>query len=106
MRTAPQRWLGARRRDVDRILVQVVAEHIRDALAEPVVNALRMIDEHRHARWTGKLEREDLDSGHAALHARGDLAVEAPLLVIEIRQLAPLKKNGRGAPISNLLEMW
>ena len=50
------------------------------------------------------IEREDLYSGQAALHARGDLAVERAFLVVEIRQLRPLKENGRDAPISNCLK--
>jgi hypothetical protein len=63
-----------------------------------------MVDEDRHSLGAGELEREDLDSRQAALDARGHLAVQAPLLVIEIRQLRPLKKNGRGAPISNCVK--
>ena len=74
-----------------------------DALAELVVHALRMVDEDSHPLGAGELEREDLDSGQAALDSRGDLAVKAPLLVVQIRH-CPLKKNGRGAPISNCLK--
>jgi hypothetical protein len=60
-----------------------------------------MVDEDGETLRPGELEGEDLDSGQAALNPRSDLAVEAPLLVVEIPQLTPLKKNGRGAPISN-----
>src|SRR5439155_25688605 len=101
VRLASQRRLRAGRRDVDRIAVEVVAQDVCHALAEGMIDALRVVDEDREAFRPGELEREDLDSGQAALYARGDLAVEAPLLVVEIRQLTPLKKNGRSAPISN-----
>ena len=104
VRATPERGLGAGRRDVDRVLAQVVAEDVGDALAERVVDALRMVDEDRHPLRAGELERQDLDSGQAALDARGDLAVQRPFLVVEIRQFALLKKNGRGAPISNCLK--
>ena len=50
-----------------------------------VVDSLGMVDEDRHPLGAGELESEDLDSGQAALDARGDLAEEAPLLVIKIR---------------------
>src|SRR5213593_4458350 len=93
-----KRGLGARRRDVDRVLVQVVAKDFGDALTKLVVDALRMVDEDRHPRGAGELEREDLDSGQAALDARGDLAVQSPFLVVEIRQFALSKKTGAARP--------
>ena len=106
VRAAPERRLGAGRRDVDRVLAQVVAEDFRDALAESVVDSLRMVDEDRHPLGAGELEREDLDSGQAALDARGDLAVEAPLLVIEIRQLCSSQKKRARRAHFKLPEMW
>src|SRR5204862_799976 len=91
---APERPLGARRRDVDRVLVEVIAQDFGDALTELVVDALRMVDEDRHPFGAGELEREDLDSGHAALDARGDLAIQRALLFVEIRQSVLSKKTG------------
>ena len=102
VRALPERRLRAGRGDVDRVVVQIVAEHIGDALAERVVDALGMVDEDGEALGAGELDRQDLDSGQAALDARGDLAVEAPFLVVDDPATStPLKKNGRGAPISN-----
>ena len=86
------------RRDVDRVILQVVAEGLGDALTELVVDPLRMVDEDRHPLGAGELEREDLDSGQAPLDARGDLAVQSPFLLVEIRQFALSKKTGAARP--------
>jgi hypothetical protein len=68
------------------------------SIAELVVDTLRMVDEDRHPLGAGELEREDLDSGQAALDARGDLAVQSPFLLVEIRQSALSKKTGAARP--------
>jgi hypothetical protein len=57
-----------------------------------------MVDEDRHPLGAGELEREDFDSGQAALDARGDLAVQSPFLLVEIRQFALSKKTGAARP--------
>src|SRR4051812_27981648 len=61
------------RRDLDRVAVEVAAQHVRDALAERVVDALRVVDVHGHALRTAHLERQHLDSGHAGLDRLADL---------------------------------
>ena len=60
-----------------------------------------MVDEDRETLRAGELDGEHLDSGHAALHPRRNLAVQGLFLVIK---RCHLKKKGRGAPISILLK--
>ena len=107
VRAPPKRRLGAGRGDVDRVLVEVAAQRVRHALAERVVDALRMVDEDGEALRAGELDGQHLDSGQAALDPRGDLAVEAPLLVVDVRQSdSPQKKRARRAhfkPLRNVV---
>ena len=77
---------------------QIAAQRIRDALAEGMVDALGMVYEDGEALRAGELDRQDLDSGQAALDPRGDLAVEAPLLVVDIRHRLSSKKRGAARP--------
>src|SRR5690349_2395460 len=66
----------ARRRDVDGVLAEVVAERVRHALAERVVDAGRMVDVDRELVGAVELDREHLDAVEVALDAGADLALQ------------------------------
>src|SRR5438874_5792532 len=76
-----QRALDAGGRDVDRVFAQVVAQQVGDARAQPVVDALGMVDEDGEAVRALQLDREHLDAVEAFFDARADLALQLPLLL-------------------------
>ena len=70
------------RGDVDRVLAQEVAKHVRDLLAERVVDALGAVDVHAEARRRHELERQHLDAGELALDSRCDLLKQLLFLFV------------------------
>ena len=91
-----QRALDARRRDVDRVAVEVAAEQLGDARAERVVDALRMVDVDAEARRRRQLDREHLDARQGSLDPAGDVPLELSLGVVDLLAIsersAPHKK--------------
>src|SRR5688572_14409012 len=100
------RALDPGRGDVDRILAQVLAQHVGDARAERVVDALGVIDEDGEAFGVRELDGEHLDAGQCRLDFPSDLLRQCPLLLVRCAhgyslQLLLFNKNGRSAPISS-----
>src|SRR4051812_9309254 len=62
VRGLAQRALEPRRGDLDREPVEVAAQDVRDALAERVVDAARVVDVDRHPLRPRQLDREHLDA--------------------------------------------
>ena len=110
MRARAQRPVEARRGDLDRVLVEVGPEDVRDPRAERVVDPLRVVDVDAEALLAGQLERQHLDARKSRLDLLRDLSVQLFLLVVNAgghldrlwkqRSKNPLKTNGRAAPIS------
>ena len=67
MRAPAERALDTGGRDVDGVLVQVVPKDVGDALAEPVVDPLRMVDEDGEVVGACELDGQHLDAGQAGL---------------------------------------
>src|SRR5581483_2481125 len=80
-----QRPLDPRRRDVDRVAVEVAAQEPGDALAEGVVDAARVVDEDGEALGPGQLDGEHLDVGQSLLHGLCDLSRQLLLPFVELR---------------------
>src|ERR687888_2810611 len=59
-----ERPLGAWGRHLDREALEVVGEDLRDALAERVVDTVRMVDVDAEATRREQLDGEDLDTRH------------------------------------------
>src|SRR6185369_2375714 len=57
VRARPQRPVEPRRRHLDAVVVEVAAQHVRDPLAERVVDTLRMVDVDAEALLPGELQR-------------------------------------------------
>src|ERR671925_344775 len=96
-----ERPLETRRRDVDRVPVEIAPQNVRHPLAERVVDAGGMVDVDAEALRRQELDREHLDPRQAALDRLGHLALERLLGSSYVRHVTSfLKKNGRGAPIS------
>src|SRR5262249_12471451 len=94
--------LRARRGDLDRVAVEVWAEHRRDPLAERVVDAARLVDVDAEALLAGELEGQDLDPRNGARDGAGNLAVQLSLLVVRTRH------HKKWAPRAHFktAEMW
>ena len=98
----PQRPGEARRRHLHGVPVEVPAEEARDALAECVVDALRVVDVHAEALLGGQLEREDVDTRDRGLDGLRDLAVELLLRVVLCdRRLLLTQEMGAARPFRN-----
>src|SRR5512133_3023926 len=69
----PQRSLETGRRHFDAVVAEVVTQHVRHALAERVVDALRMVDEDGEPLRAGQLDREHLRARKRALDLPRDL---------------------------------
>jgi hypothetical protein len=88
--------------DLDRVLAQIVAQHVGDARTEIVVDALDVVDVNGELGGTLQLHREHLDAGNGRLDLGADLALQRALPLI-CRRAHPcsFNKNGRSAPISS-----
>src|SRR5579884_3180582 len=93
-----QRPLDAGRRHLDRVAVEVGTQHVRDALAERVVDAAGLVDVDAEALLARELEGKHLDPGQRGRDRAGNLAVQLSLLVVLASGTrCHLKKNGRRA---------
>jgi len=72
----------AGRGDLDAIGVEVRLKHLRDAFAEGVVDALRVVDEDAEALAAVKLEGEHLDAGDRSFDHACHLALQLRLLLV------------------------
>src|SRR3954447_23483662 len=95
-----QRPLEARRRNGHGVGAQVVAENVRDLLAERVVDAAVAVDVDRETLGTSQLDREHVDARQGLRDLAADLALQGSLPLVDVCQFAALTKNGRLAPIS------
>src|SRR5437764_161736 len=95
VRRGPNRPFEPGRRHVDRVFAQVVAQDVRHALAELVVDPLRVVDEDREALVPGELDGQHLGSGHAGFDPLGDLSLQLLFGLSEVRHSFSFKKNGR-----------
>ena len=77
-----ERALDARRGDVDRVLAQVLAQHVGDARAERVVDALGVVDEDGEPLGADELDGEHLDARQGRLDLPSDLLRQCPLLLV------------------------
>src|SRR5438477_4851316 len=77
-----QRLLEARRRDVYRILAQVLAEHVRHPLAERVVDSLGVVDVDRESIRAIQLHGKHLRARHCPLYLRCDLPRQLSLFLM------------------------
>src|SRR6266516_7829900 len=103
----PDRSFDTRRRDVDGVLAEVIPQHVRDALAERMVDALDVIHEHGEPLRTGELDREHLSARNRAFDLRCYLPRQLLLLVVcACHRLAPVTKNWPAGPLREQLEMW
>src|SRR5262249_15703138 len=94
--------LRARRGDLDRVAVEVGAEHRRDPLAERVVDTAGLVDVDAEALLARQLEPQDLAPRHRARDRAGTLAVQPSLLVVRTRH------HKKWAPRAHFktAEMW
>ena len=74
--------LETRRRDVDRVLAEVVAQDVRDAFAQRMVDALHVIHVHREPLRARELDCEHLRARKRVLDLRCNLPRQLPLLVM------------------------
>src|SRR5581483_6040544 len=95
-----QGTLGARRRHLDRVAVEVRSQQPGHPLAERVVDAAGPVDVDAEALLAGQLEGEDLNPGQGRRDGAGNLAVQLSLLVVGTRRhhkkWAPRAHFGRG----------
>src|SRR5204862_8316589 len=82
MRLLSERPLDPRRRDVDRVLAQVVAQHVRHSLAQRMVDALDVVDEDREALRARQLDSEHLGAGQGALDLWSDFPRQLAFLLM------------------------
>src|SRR5712691_23534 len=85
-----QRPGEARRGNVDAVLAQVVPKHVGHALAEGVVDALGMIDEHGEPVGPGELDCEHLRPRKRPSDLARDLPRQFLLLLVCSRHLFPV----------------
>ena len=98
-----QRPLEARRGDLDAVGVEVGPQHVGDALAERMVDALRVVDVDAEALLAGQLEREHLDAGQGALDQPSDVALQRLLLLVRCaRHLKTTPTDEKWAPRAHL----
>jgi hypothetical protein len=92
--------LDPRRGDVDRVLAQVLAQHVGDARAERVIDS---------SAWSTKtVNRSGFDSSTASTSTPGRaVSTSRPICFVSVRSFScvvlnrdSLNKNGRSAPIS------
>src|SRR5439155_4477638 len=100
------RTLEARRRDVYRVLAQVVTQHVGDTLAKGVVDALGVVDVDGEPLRSREFHREHFGAGDRALDLVRDLPRQLLFLVVRGCQSAPVTKNGPAGPFRKPLEMW
>src|SRR5436190_733782 len=101
-----ERPLGAGRRDLDGEVPQVPAERLGDALAECVVDAVRMVDVDAEPARREKFDREHLDSGQALFDRRSDLLLKRPLSCVDGGHTCLSKEMGAARPFRPAGEMW
>src|SRR5215216_6217205 len=92
-----QRPLQSRRGDVHAVAFEIRPQLVRHPLAERMIHAGRVVDEHRDVLGPSELDGEHLDFRDAGLHGLGDLAVELSLFLVNLRHPHPRspEKNGR-----------
>src|SRR5581483_8989287 len=110
VRPRPERAVEARRGDVDRVLVEVRPQDVRHALAERMVDTLRVVDVHAEPLLAVQLEREHLHPGKRGLDGPRDVALELAFLLV-LRSCHCSKdtpKDEKWAPRAHLerTEMW
>ena len=106
MRGLAKRPLDPRGRHVDGVLAQVLAQDFRDAGAQRVVDAVRVVDVDDEPLGAGELDGEDFHAGQIVLDARADLVLELPFF-LECRRHRSLsqKKWARGAHSAEPVKM-
>src|SRR2546423_504252 len=77
-----ERTLDSRRGDVDGVLAQVIAQHVRHALAKGMVDAPDVVDEDGEAFRGRQLDGEHFGARQGALDLGGDLPYQLPFFVV------------------------
>src|SRR5438270_883715 len=95
VRRLAERPLEARRRDVDRVTVEIPSEDVRHPLAERVIHPAGVVDVDAEALRGRELDREHLDPRQACLDYLGHLALERPLGSTCIGQMTVLPQKRR-----------
>ena len=101
-----QRPLDARRRDVDGVFPQVLAQHVGDARAEPVVDTVRVIDEDGEASRARPARRRAprRRAGPSRPPVRSAAAASAPSRVLR-SNVVPSTKMGAARPFRPAVKM-
>src|ERR1044072_2561716 len=83
------RALDPRRGDVDRVLAQVLPQHVGDARAERVVDSLGVIDEDGEPLGVRQLDGEHFDARQGRLYFPSDLLLLCLILLSVRSQFVP-----------------
>ena len=95
VRRLAERPLEARRRDLDRVTVEIPPQDVRHPLAERVIHPAGVVDVDAEALRGRELDREHLDPRQACLDYLGHLALERPLGSTCIGQMTVLPQKKR-----------
>src|SRR4029078_484723 len=71
---------------LDAVRVEVAAEHVGHALAERMVDALRMVDVDAEPLLARELQREHLDPAQGRFDRPSDLALQLSFLLLRCRR--------------------
>ena len=107
VRPRAQRPLEAGRRDLDGVVVEVRPQNMRHALAERVVDPLRMVDVDAEALLARELEREHFDARDATRLCGSPRAAAALSFSCDPSpsESPPSRKMGAARPFRKA-EMW
>ena len=97
VRGLAQRALEARRRDVDRVAVEVAAQEVGHARAERVVDARRVVDVDAEPVRARELDGEHLDLRQPGLDRARDLPLELSFRCVRAGHVSPLPAKEKGA---------